>query len=141
MAKLIVVDGPDQGLEFQLPEEAGTAHSLGRDSRNAVPLSDASVSRKHLRIEFTGRGYRLIDLGSKNRTFLNGEPVREGLLRNGDRIGVGDSELRFEDDRPIAEEPGMDSTIMKELSASGGAVVEGIVEAISQGPGAREERL
>ena len=121
MAKLIVVEGPDRGAEYQIPEETGTSHTMGRDPRNKVPLNDASVSREHLRIEFTGRDFRIVDLGSKNRTFLNGEPVREGLLRSGDLIGVGDSELRFEDDRPPAEEAGIESTIIKELPAAGGS--------------------
>jgi DNA-binding NtrC family response regulator len=141
MAKLIVVEGPDNGSEFPLPDEQGAVLSVGRDARNKVPLSDGSVSREHLRIEFTGRGYRLIDLGSKNRTFLNGEPVREGLLKSGDRIGLGDSELRFEDDRALLDEPGMESTIMKELPAAGGAALEGIVEALSRPAGPREEGL
>jgi Nif-specific regulatory protein len=141
MAKLIVIDGPDRGTEYPLPEESGASSTLGRDPRNKVPLNDASVSREHLRIEFTGRDFRIVDLGSKNRTFLNGEPVREGLLRSGDLIGVGDTELRFEDDRPEAEEAGIESTIIKELPASGGAAIDGMIDAIAGSSGQTEERL
>src|SRR5690349_6443194 len=114
MAKLIVTEGPDRGTEFPLPEEPGKPQTIGRDPRSQVLLNDGSVSRQHVRIEFTGRDFRLVDLGSRNRTFLNGEPVREGLLRSGDIVAVGDSEMRFEDDRAAREEDGVESTIMKE---------------------------
>jgi len=137
---LIVTDGPDRGTEFPLPLEEGNPQTVGRDPRNQVLLNDGSVSRQHFRIEFTGRDFRLVDLGSRNRTFLNGEPVREGLLRNGDTIGIGDSELRFEEDRALAEEPGMKSTIIKELPAGSDAGVRGILGAIAAA-GSGEDRL
>ncbi len=140
MAKLIVVEGPDRGTEFPLPEEKGSVQVVGRDPKSPVVLRDGSVSRQHLRIEFTGRDFRLVDLGSRNRTFLNGEPVREGLLRNGDTIGAGDSELRFEDDRVMVEEAGEESTIMKEVAIPDGGL-GGIIDAIALDPGAREEKI
>ncbi len=139
MARLIVVEGPDRGCEFALADEPGGSVIVGRDPRNPVPLNDGSVSREHLRIEFTGRGYRLIDLGSKNRTFLNGEPVREWALRHGDRIGIGDTELRFEDDRAFVEEEGFETTIMKEIR--GPAAIEGILGDLDPKKVARDERL
>ncbi len=135
MARLIVTEGPDRGTEYHLPEESGKPQTMGRDPRCQVLLNDGSVSRQHVRIEFTGRDYRLVDLGSRNRTFLNGEPVREGLLRNGDLIGVGDSELRFEEEREVREEEGMESTIMKELPAGAGSGIGGILESIAAGSG------
>jgi transcriptional regulator with GAF, ATPase, and Fis domain len=138
MAKLIVVEGPDRGTEFALPDETGASLTIGRDPKNPVVLNDASVSRQHLRIEFTGGDYRLVDLGSRNRTFLNSDPVREGLLRNGDRIGIGDTEMRFEDDRAPAE-AGLESTIMKEVPAGRGGL-QGILDAIAVS-GNREEKL
>lgn len=138
MAKLIVIEGPDRGTEFPLGEEPRAANTIGRDPKNPIVLNDASVSRQHLRIEFTGRDFRLVDLGSRNRTFLNGEPIREGLLRNGDRIGIGDSELRFEEDRASVEEQGLESTIMKELPAGGDAGLSAILESLA---GRRDEKL
>ncbi len=140
MAKLIVTDGPERGTEFLLPLEEGNPQTVGRDPRNQVVLNDGSVSRQHFRIEFTGRDFRLVDLGSRNRTFLNGEPVREGLLRNGDTIGAGDSELRFEEDRVLTEEAGMESTIIKELPAGIAAGWNGFLDAITFA-GSREEKL
>ncbi len=139
MARLIVVEGPDRGCEFALANEPGGSVIVGRDPRNLVPLNDSSVSREHLRIEFTGRGYRLVDLGSKNRTFLNGEPVREWALRHGDRIGVGDSELRFEDDRAVVEEEGFETTIMKEIRGQAG--IDGLLEGLDPKKAVGDERL
>ena len=140
MAKLVVTEGPDRGTEYPLPEDPQTPQTIGRDPRNEIVLKDGSVSRQHLRIEFTGRGHRLVDIGSRNRTFLNGEPVREAMLQGGDTIGLGDTELRFEQEHRASHGQGMESTIIKELPATGEAGLLGILDSIA--PAAlREERL
>lgn len=116
MAKLNVVDGPDLGTEFEIDESNDpTPFTVGRDPRVEIALSDPAVSREHFRIESTTRGWRLVDLGSRNLTFLNGEQVRESLLANGDVLRAGDTELRFEDAGDVAIEDAPGSTIVKTL--------------------------
>jgi transcriptional regulator with GAF, ATPase, and Fis domain len=120
MAKLIVIDGPDLGCEHELERPAGggpSSWTAGRDPRAEICLADSSVSREHCRIEATPRGFRVIDLGSRNRTFLNGDPIGENVLRDGDILALGDTELRFVDDSAPVEMAGMASTIIKAAGA------------------------
>jgi len=66
---------------------------IGRDPDCDVILPERVVSRHHASIERRHDGYYLADNGSKNGTFVNGEPVGEGvLLRDGDDIQIA---LRF----------------------------------------------
>jgi DNA-binding winged helix-turn-helix (wHTH) protein len=78
-----------------LPLRAGE-NLLGRDKAAAVSLDAASVSRHHARILVEGPRATLEDLGSKNGTSLNGEPVH-GMreLRDGDAVRLGDVQLLF----------------------------------------------
>lgn len=48
---------------------------LGRDVHNDVVLDDEFVSTMHARIYLKGEAYWLEDLGSRNRTYVNGELV------------------------------------------------------------------
>ncbi len=97
MPRLVVLEGPDAGRRFDLPAGAVT---VGRHSSNPVALTDPRVSRRHFDLRATAGGVELHDLGSGNGTEVNGREVRTVLLRNGDRIGAGDTVLRFEDDGP-----------------------------------------
>lgn len=71
--------------------------TLGRDPSCTVPLHDFGVSRQHAVITPTGNGsYILQDLQSTNGTRVNGDPVpRPRVLRDGEKIFVGDTVLRF----------------------------------------------
>src|SRR5262245_21960171 len=116
MAKLIVVEGPDTGCEYDLVVGADhNAFTVGRDQRAEVPLSDTAVSRRHFAVERSPRGWKIVDLGSRNQTFLNGEPVKECFLADGDALRAGDTELRFENPGDPLDAGGAASTILKEL--------------------------
>ncbi|MDX9724561.1 MAG: sigma 54-interacting transcriptional regulator [Myxococcota bacterium] len=69
---------------------------LGTNPDNDVVLEDSSVSRNHARIEVDGSGYRIIDAGSKNGTFVNNIRVRDGYLEAGCSFRLGRQVLRFE---------------------------------------------
>ncbi|REJ77425.1 MAG: GGDEF domain-containing protein [Acidobacteria bacterium] len=75
---------------------------IGRAIEADVRVNDSRVSRQHARIttetdEESGLTfYRLTNLDEENGTFLNGEPIFEETLHNGDKITVGDHILRFE---------------------------------------------
>lgn len=72
--------------------------SVGRSADNTIALDgDEFASAHHARIESQRDGVWILDLGSTNGTFVNGEPV-EGRrqLHDGDRVQIGDTELRFE---------------------------------------------
>jgi ABC transport system ATP-binding/permease protein len=76
---------------------AGTL-TIGRAWDNDIVLNDVLVSRHHARIETSLAGQRrVIDLGSRNRTLVNGtfvDPVSP--LADGDRLTVGNTEFEVE---------------------------------------------
>ena len=75
----------------------GEAVSIGRASDCTIPIKDRYLSRKHAEIISVGSGWILKDLGSANGTYLNGSRVeRDELLKGGDRIRLGDTEIVFE---------------------------------------------
>jgi pSer/pThr/pTyr-binding forkhead associated (FHA) protein len=72
--------------------------TVGRSTDNTIALDgDEFASGHHARIESQRDGVWLLDLGSTNGTFVNGERV-EGRrqLHRGDLVQIGDTELRFE---------------------------------------------
>ncbi len=71
--------------------------TLGRAETSQIVVPDERVSRTHLRIERDPTGaVRITDLGSANGTFVNGVRVTSAVLRGGDKLVVGSTELRFE---------------------------------------------
>lgn len=63
---------------------------MGRGQGVDLHLGDRGVSRHHARVSVDGRGrVELVDLGSTNGTFVNGERIVRESLRVGDRIRVG----------------------------------------------------
>jgi diguanylate cyclase (GGDEF)-like protein len=91
-ALLIVLSGPRLGTRSVLAE---TPVDIGRGSACQLILDADSVSRRHARIEWTGQSHRLIDLASTNGTYLNGARVRDAVLKDGDRIGIGKALLKY----------------------------------------------
>lgn len=69
--------------------------TIGRGSRNSMPLSDPKVSRNHAQIRRTPQGYMIHDLNTTNGTFVNEEKITSQILRDGDEIRVGDIRLQF----------------------------------------------
>ena len=82
--------GPDQGASAVM---AGRELAIGADPSNHLVLSDPHVSRFHCRILADDRGYRLVDAGSANGTFVAGVRVRDVYLPEPARIEVGETTL------------------------------------------------
>lgn len=74
----------------------GNEMSIGRNSDNDIVIDNLSVSRKHAVITSSKEGFRITDCDSKNGTFLNGKPVKDEAVRNGDTILLGKYVLVFE---------------------------------------------
>ncbi|HEY3243017.1 MAG TPA: FHA domain-containing protein, partial [Phycisphaerae bacterium] len=72
---------------------------IGRVATCQIAISDDLISREHARIERTAdQRYHLRDLGSRNKTFVNGQTISEVLLSSGDIIRIGDRVLEFLED-------------------------------------------
>ena len=68
---------------------------LGREE-DGICLDSPTVSRRHARILISGDEAMLEDLGSKNGTFVGGEPVSAPVrLNDGDEVRTGSVVLRF----------------------------------------------
>ena len=95
--RLVVTSPGETGLapgsEFAV---AGTM-TIGRDADNGIVLGDASISNQHARLERVRDGWRIVDLGSTNGTFVNGRGLDGSglILRGGEQISVGAVTLRF----------------------------------------------
>jgi hypothetical protein len=80
------------------------ALELGRDSADFVPgaLDDSRVSRRHASIRRRGDRLHVVDRGSHNGTFVNGERVSEAELLSGDVLAVGPVLMLA---RPVGDSP------------------------------------
>jgi pSer/pThr/pTyr-binding forkhead associated (FHA) protein len=91
-AILVVKRGPDAGTKFFLDSDVVSA---GRDPNSDIFLGDVTVSRKHAEIRRDGNEFSLVDAGSLNGTFVNGNRVESTRLSNGDEIQIGKFKLVF----------------------------------------------
>jgi putative peptide zinc metalloprotease protein len=97
-SELHPVAAPD--VAFALDERCVT---IGRAPDNDLVVDDGRASRYHARIWREHDGYRLEDLDSLNGTRV-GDTVLRGIgrrLDDGDVIGIGRAEVRFEQPRPV----------------------------------------
>jgi transcriptional regulator with GAF, ATPase, and Fis domain len=118
-ARLEVVSGPLKGKVFSLAQDEV---SIGRDPSNEISLLDSLVSRRHCTIRKEASAFRLLDLESRNNTFVGGVPVRDRVLAQGDQIRIGNSVLVFQG--PNSESiPGNASLQLDATPAPGAATV------------------
>jgi signal transduction histidine kinase len=89
---LIVTKGVDEGKQFEL---TGEHVGAGREGSNRIKLHDTEVSRRHAEFVRTAEGYRLVDRGSANGTFVNNQSIRDVLLQPGDQIQIGQTILVY----------------------------------------------
>jgi hypothetical protein len=68
---------------------------IGRCETSDLRIDSAQVSREHAQIYRRGTIWAIRDLGSTNGTQVNGKPVRESFLSDGDILGIAEAELTF----------------------------------------------
>lgn len=85
--------------------------TLGRSTSNTIQVIDKRASRHHLSLRRNRDGYAAEDMGSKNGTLINDEPMA-GLVRlkSGDRISLGDTILIYEREPGDADGSGSSGT-------------------------------
>lgn len=83
--------GPEERV-FVIRDEVVT---IGRAEDQTICLPHRSLSRNQARIERSEGRYFLVDLRSKNGTFVNGMRIQRKEIRGGDTITLGEIDLLF----------------------------------------------
>ena len=68
---------------------------IGRAPESDIVIPDTSASRNHAELHRDGADLRIVDLGSSNGTYVNGQRVKETRLAEGDIVGIGSSVFRL----------------------------------------------
>jgi len=68
---------------------------IGRDRHCDLCIRSKSISRHHALIVQSTLGVKLLDLGSKNGTHVNGHRIKRHTLLNSDKITIGDCSIEF----------------------------------------------
>lgn len=74
----------------------GSIKTVGRATRADFIVDAPLVSRLHCRLSAGAVELEVVDLESRNGTFVNGERVTRAVLKRGDRLGVGRVEMTIE---------------------------------------------
>jgi adenylate cyclase len=122
MYRLIYQDG-DTPQAYTFTEGEVT---IGRSPECQIVLKDFGISRTHARLTADDDGVRIQDLKSKNGTQVNGVPIVEAPLKDGDRILLGKFQIAFsktlegkvvlDEAKPLSEEAGTIIRSVGELS-------------------------
>ncbi|NIU20686.1 MAG: FHA domain-containing protein [Actinobacteria bacterium] len=134
--ELTVKEGRQPGRTFGIP--SGSDLTVGRAPDCDIRLVDQGVSRRHCRIQNAGSGLRVVDLGSANGTYVNGDPVETSALKPGDQLAVGPTilECQAAPGSDEAEEMGTATVAIRDESTK--TVVRKVVD--TQQPALIEER-
>jgi two-component system response regulator HydG len=93
---IVVLKGADSGKRWTVDAAAPSRMLVGQGPACELCLTDPQVSRRHLTLDATSDGLRLVDLGSTNGTKVNGIAVFDACLRGGEQIQIGDTVLHVE---------------------------------------------
>ena len=136
MLTLLILQGPDKGRRFELPDAPAL---VGRDS-GQLPLTDNTVSRRHCELLPAEGTWVVRDLGSSNGTYVNGARVNiRSTLKVGDQVRVGRTLMVFGAQPGVSRtsgsnvalsgaEAGMDSAIMASIPSSEDSMVLAVPE-------------
>ena len=91
-ALLVVQRGPNAGSRYLLESDVTTA---GRHPDADVFLDDVTVSRRHAEFRRESGGFRVVDVGSLNGTYVNRQRIDDALLAGGDEVQIGKYRLLY----------------------------------------------
>jgi pSer/pThr/pTyr-binding forkhead associated (FHA) protein len=92
---LTVIEGPHQGQVFTFAGQETFVVGRSNKAHFRLPHKDKYFSRVHFVLEVKPPHCRLVDMGSRNGTYVNGQKVTAAVdLKDGDLITAGHSVLR-----------------------------------------------
>ena len=86
VTRVVVVVGPDMGRDVTLD---APVFVIGRAPGCDLVLNDDTASWRHVSLERTREGVRVLDLGSRNGTFLGGRRIESVEATTGTRVRIG----------------------------------------------------
>lgn len=125
-AYLVIQQGPQAGKRLQIWKDSTL---IGRSLNCDIFLEDLAVHRNQACILFRPEGYVLVDQNGSGDSLVNGKPVRERLLKDGDVLCFGHTELTFyghEGTRPfpLPSSRGRESHLRRKPDAGSSAVAK-----------------
>lgn len=109
MIRLRQIKGADAGREFEFDQDLIRIGRMPDSDVNFDPEVDLDASGRHAEIRNEDGRYLLIDTGSRNGTWLNGQRIKHAALHPGDEIelGHGGPKLKIAsvNDRSSSREP------------------------------------
>ena len=123
-AHLIIQEGARAGKRLEIWKDLTT---IGRSRDCDIFLEDISVHRKQASIVRTATGFVLRDDHGKGDSFVNGQSIKEQLLKHGDQLLFGNTKLVFygnEGTRPfqLASSRGHELHVMKRADPNSSAI-------------------
>ena len=123
-AHLIIQEGPRAGKRLEIWKDLTT---IGRSRDCDIFLEDISVHRKQASIVRTATGFVLRDDHGKGDSYVNGQSIKEQLLKHGDQLLFGNTKLVFygnEGTRPfqLASSRGHELHVMKRADPNSSAI-------------------
>jgi hypothetical protein len=89
---LIIISGTYKGQDYRLDDRK---YTIGPTSEEDIVVHDDYLSSPHCAIRYENGSFIINDLGSKNKTIVNGEPQTEWELIDNDHIKIGRTEIIF----------------------------------------------
>ncbi|MEE2857911.1 MAG: sigma 54-interacting transcriptional regulator [Planctomycetota bacterium] len=111
-------EGGFRAVDISVEQASSEGVVIGRDPSADVFIDDPAASRFHARLLRDDLQWRVQDLESSNGTFLNGDPIRESELAPGDRLGIGDCELRLEAAISMASASGSNTQVIQRIEVN-----------------------
>lgn len=110
MARLVVNPNTPAAWEIQLKPGQ---NFIGRGFSNDFKLADPSVSGSHCQITLSDNTALIKDLGSTNGTFVNRQPIKEAVLKNGETVHLGGVEMVYYSAAAAPAAPGKSQTTVR----------------------------
>ncbi len=93
-AQIMISSGPAEGTS--IPLHSGQITTIGRATTNRLVIPDEICSRNHCEVFFDSGIWKLRDLGSRNGTRVNGEPISGDIqLTEGREFQIGNTTIVF----------------------------------------------
>jgi hypothetical protein len=95
--RLVVTDSDgDEELYDRVFYIKESMTNIGSAATNHIVIPHGTVSKRHAGVRVQDKRFELADYGSTNHTWINGSKINKQFLKDGDTIGLGKIETRFE---------------------------------------------